>query len=100
AGVAARSVAGSHVRPLDPLAAVVMTVLCLSWGLNQVAIKLAIHEIPPLLQALVRSLGAGVIVFVWMRWRRLPIFASDGSLGAGLLCGLFFALEFVCIYHA
>jgi len=90
----------SHTRPLDPLAAALVTVLCLSWGLNQVAIKLAIHEIPPLLQALVRSLGAGAIVFAWMRWRNLPVLARDGSLPAGLFCGLLFALEFVCIYHA
>jgi len=90
----------SQTRPLDPLAAVLMVVLCLSWGVNQVAIKLAIHDIPPLLQALVRSLGAGIIVFAWMSWRNLPVFARDGSLKAGLWCGVFFALEFVCIYHA
>jgi drug/metabolite transporter (DMT)-like permease len=90
----------SHTRPLDPVAAALVTVLCLSWGLNQVAIKLAIHDIPPLLQALVRSLGAGMIIFAWMRWRNLPVFARDGSLPSGLLCGLFFGLEFVCIYHA
>ena len=32
--------------------------LCSGWGLNQVAVKLALPEIPPLIQATVRSIGA------------------------------------------
>lgn len=59
-------------RPLDAAAAAVMTVLCLSWGLNQVAMKLAMPEIPPLIQATTRSLGALAIIVGWMRWRGLP----------------------------
>ena len=51
-----------HTRPLDALAAGVVVMLCLSWGFNQVAVKLAIHDIPPLIQAAVRSLGAMLIV--------------------------------------
>ena len=37
-------------RPLDAVATALMVVLCLSWGLNQVAIKLALPEIPPMTQ--------------------------------------------------
>jgi len=33
-------------RPLDSVAIVVTVVLCVSWGVNQVAVKLAIPEIP------------------------------------------------------
>ena len=49
-------------RPLDALAAAVVVMLCLSWGLNQVAIKLTLPDIPPLIQATVRSLGALAVV--------------------------------------
>ena len=44
----ASSTSSSHhvTRPLDPLAAAIVVVLCLSWGVNQVATKLAIHDIP------------------------------------------------------
>ena len=42
-------------RPLDAMAAAIVVVLCLSWGFNQVATKLAMHDIPPLLQATIRS---------------------------------------------
>jgi len=52
-----------HVtRPLDAIATSIVVVLCLSWGFNQVAAKLAIHEIPPMIQASVRSFGAALIV--------------------------------------
>ena len=33
-------------RPLDALAIAVTVGLCLTWGFNQVAIKLAMHDIP------------------------------------------------------
>jgi len=47
------SSASSHhvTRPLDAAAIAVMLVLCLSWGFNQVSVKIAIHEIPPMTQA-------------------------------------------------
>ena len=45
----------SASRPLDGVATVLVIALCLSWGFNQVAIKLALPEIPPLIQAAFRS---------------------------------------------
>ena len=85
-------------RPLDPLAAVAMVVLCASWGLNQVAIKLALPEIPPFTQAALRSLGALPVVLAIARLRNVPITKSDGTLVAGLAAGALFALEFIFIY--
>ena len=38
-------------RPLDAVAALIMLGLTLSWGLNQVSVKLALPEIPPVVQA-------------------------------------------------
>lgn len=49
----------SATRPLDMAAAATVVLLCLSWGLNQVAVKLALPDIPPLMQASIRSAGAG-----------------------------------------
>ena len=45
-------------RPLDAVATGLMIILCLSWGLNQVAIKFALADIPPFIQGALRSLGA------------------------------------------
>ncbi len=86
-------------RPLDALAASVVVVLCLSWGFNQVATKLAIHDIPPLVQAAIRSAGATLIIVAWCWARGLPLFKRDGTLVAGLIVGLCFSVEFTLIYQ-
>lgn len=85
-------------RPLDALATLVVIGLCLSWGFNQVSVKLAIHDIPPLTQATIRSIVAGAIVWAWMWFRGLPLFARDATLWPGIACGVLFALEFVLMY--
>jgi drug/metabolite transporter (DMT)-like permease len=88
----------SHARPLDAFAVAMVLMLCLSWGFNQVSVKLSLPDIPPFLQGAIRSVGAGMIVAAWMRVRGVPIFARDGSLPAGLLAGALFGLEFLLIY--
>src|SRR5664280_3912895 len=94
------SPASHHVtRPLDALAAAIVVVLCLSWGFNQVATKLAIHDIPPLTQATIRSVVAALIVAGWCRLRGIPLLTCDGTLAAGIVAGLFFAIEFILIYQ-
>jgi drug/metabolite transporter (DMT)-like permease len=86
-------------RPLDATAIAVTIGLCLCWGFNNVAIKLAIHDIPPLIQSSSRSLIAALLVGVWTRARGIPLFKRDGTLGAGILAGALFALEFFLIYR-
>ena len=86
-------------RPLDATAIAVTIGLCLSWGFNNVAIKLAIHDIPPLIQSSARSLVAAVLVGAWTQARGIPLFKRDGTLGAGVLAGVLFALEFLLIYR-
>jgi len=89
-----------HVtRPLDPLAAAIAIVLCLSWGFNQVAVKLAIHDIPPLTQSAIRSFAAALIIAAWCRLRGIPLLARDGTLLPGLAAGLFFGIEFIFIFQ-
>ena len=86
-------------RPLSPGAVALMLMLCLSWGFNQVAVKLALPDIPPMLQALIRSAGALPVLMLIARLRSVKVFASDRTLGPGLLAGLLFGLEFVLIYR-
>lgn len=83
---------------LDPLAVAIVLVCCVLWGINQVVAKIALAEVPPLLQAALRSGGAALLVLGWARWRRLPLFARDRTLPAGLLAGALFGLEFACIF--
>ena len=86
-------------RPLDAVAAAIVVVLCLSWGFNQVAVKLAIHDIPPLLQGAIRSAVATLLVAFWCRLRGIPMLARDGTLLPGLAAGFAFGIEFLCIYQ-
>jgi drug/metabolite transporter (DMT)-like permease len=97
--MSAPSATHHHTRPLDALAASIVVVLCLSWGFNQVATKLAIHDIPPLVQAAIRSIGAALIVALWCKARGVPLLVRDGTLVAGLIVGLCFSAEFTLIYQ-
>jgi drug/metabolite transporter (DMT)-like permease len=89
----------SSGRPLDATAILLMLMLCISWGFNQIAVKLAIHEIPPFLQGTIRSVGAMVVILIVAGVRGIPLFRRDHSLRAGVCCGLLFGIEFVLIYR-
>jgi drug/metabolite transporter (DMT)-like permease len=85
-------------RPLDPFAVAIVVALCLTWGFNQVAVKIALHDIPPFLQSTVRSVIAVVLVSIWIGIRGIPLFHRDGTLPAGMAVGLLFALEFLLLF--
>jgi drug/metabolite transporter (DMT)-like permease len=86
-------------RPLSPGAVALMLMLCLSWGFNQIAVKLALPDIPPMLQALIRSVGALPVLLLIAKLRGVKIFQRDGTLGAGLFAGVLFGVEFVLIFR-
>ena len=85
-------------QTLDVSAMALLVVLCSSWALQQIAIKVAIQGVSPILQAGIRSVGAAVLVWMWMTMRREPIMERDGTLWWGVAAGLLFAGEFVLIY--
>ena len=83
---------------LDFTAMALLVVLCASWGLQQVAIKVAIRGVPPLLQSGIRSVGATIFILLWMTVRRESFLEKDGTLYWGIAAGLLFAAEFILIY--
>ena len=83
---------------LDYTAMAMLVMLCISWGLQQVAIKVAIRGVPPLLQSGIRSVGATIFIWLWMTVRRDPLLERDGTLWWGIAAGLLFAAEFILIY--
>jgi len=83
---------------LDATAVACLLLCCALWGLNQVAIKAAMHEVPPLVQLSLRSAIAAVLLLGWMRYRKVRFSLSDGTLGPGLLAGTLFAIEFALIF--
>ena len=83
---------------LDAVAISLLLGCCIFWGLQQVLIKATLAEIPPMFQASLRLWGATALLWLWCIWRKVPLFARDASLKAGLLAGSLFAAEFACIY--
>lgn len=83
---------------LDSLAVTLLVVCCAFWGFQQILIKFAVAEVPPLWQASLRFWGATLLLWLWCRARGVPLFERDGTLKAGLLAGVLFAGEFAFIY--
>jgi drug/metabolite transporter (DMT)-like permease len=86
-------------RPLSPGAIALMLMLCFSWGFNQIAVKLALPDIPPILQAAIRSVAALPVLLIIGWLRGVKFFERDGTLAAGLFAGLLFGFEFVLIFR-
>ena len=87
---------------LDLFAMVCLVGCAALWGLNQTATKVALAEIPPLLQAGVRSLCAAVLLAGWIIYKKLDLAPGEGHWAytwrGGLLTGSLFAAEFACIF--
>jgi drug/metabolite transporter (DMT)-like permease len=83
---------------LDALAVVSLVGCCFLWGLNQVAAKAALPEVPALWQAALRSGGAALLVWLWAQARGIALFERDRTLPGGLVAGALFAAEFFCIF--
>lgn len=86
-------------RALSPGAIALMLMLCVSWGFNQIAVKLVLPDVPPMLQALSRSAGALPVLLLIGWFRGVKFFERDGTLRAGLVNGTIFGVEFVLIYQ-
>ncbi len=90
---------------LDALAVGVMLLLCALWGVQQVASKVALTQgMPPLMQALLRSMVAAPLLVGWLAFRQgrpglAALFARDGTLWPGLLTAALFGLEFVLLFR-
>lgn len=83
---------------LDTLSISLLLACCLFWGFQQVLVKATLAEVPPVFQASIRFAGATLLLWVWCAWRGVKLFSADGTLGAGLLAGGLFAVEFACLY--
>jgi drug/metabolite transporter (DMT)-like permease len=84
-------------KPIDGFAATVMVVLCLAWGLQQVAIKAVIADVSPMLQVAVRCGIAALLVWVFSRLVARERWLPGIALRSGLVAGILFALEFLFI---
>jgi len=88
----------NDARTLPPTSMAIQLLLCLIWGLGQVATKVGNSGISPIWQAALRSIGATLLLLGWMAWRRIPLGTRSETLLPGLVVGVLFALEFVLLF--
>jgi len=84
-------------RPADAFLAGTMLLLCAIWGAQQVVIKAAAPDIPPLVQVALRSGLSALLVAVTLRLRGEGLARRGGTLAPGLLAGALFAAEFLFV---
>lgn len=83
---------------LDGFAALLMLGLTMTWGFNQVAIKIGNTGFNPLAVAVFRSALGGLLVAAWCRYKGIALFAPDRTLVPGLIAGVLFGAEFALIF--
>src|SRR5690606_9588095 len=83
---------------LDSLALTLLVLCCALWGFQQILITFALTDVPPMWQSGMRFWGAARRLGLWCGARGVPLFQRDGTLMGGLLAGLLFSAEFLCIY--
>ncbi len=83
---------------IDAAASAIMVGLTLSWGLNYVAAKMSYTGFDPVFLSLARAVIGGLLVYGWCRWRGIVLFDRDGTLVAGAVVGVLFAVEFLFLY--
>ncbi len=83
---------------LDLTAILLIVGCCAVWGLNQVVVKVTLPQVPPLLQAGLRSLIAALLVWAFAAWRGIPLFGRDDTRWPGFWAGTLFAGEFIVLY--
>lgn len=85
---------------IDLFGAVALTGFALLLAFNQVVIKVTNGGFQPVFFAGVRSAGAVLCIWLWLRWRGIPLRFEPGTRLAGLAIGCVFAFEFLCLFVA
>jgi len=70
------------------------------WGSTFFAIRVGVHEVPPLLLAAMRFFVSGIVMYVWLllRGEQSPTLREWGS--ASMLATLIFVLDYGCLFWA
>lgn len=81
-------------KSLDGKAVGLMVFFCLILGLQQIAIKAAAFDMPPVLQMAVRSGMGALVIGAYLRSKGLGLLPGNGKWLAGLAAGVLFTMEY------
>ena len=79
-------------------AVLLMLLLCCVWGGNMAARKIGSKWLAPAFGAAVRSTVAAFLLYLWMRYKRVPLFPNRSLTIHGIIAGLLFGVEFGFIF--
>jgi len=85
---------------MDRFGAGALVTIFLILAVNQVVIKLTNQGLQPVFAASLRSVGAVFVIGAWMWARGVRLDFARGIVGPGILAGLIFAAEFICLFVA
>ena len=85
---------------VDAAGAALLTGFATLLAFNQVVIKVSAGGFGPVYMAGLRSLGAGMVILVWMWARGVALSTPREARFGGVLVGVLFGLEFMAIYSA
>lgn len=83
---------------LDTKAVLVILTLTLLWGMNYTAIKYSNQGVSPVFASFLRSVVASICGTIYCLREGQKLIHTDRMLFHGVMVGLLFGLEFVCIY--
>ncbi len=85
---------------IDPTGAVILILIMMTLGLNQVAVKVVNDGMAPVFQAGLRSLAAVPVILAYCMWLKTPISTTPNILIPGIITGIIFGLEFALLFQA
>lgn len=85
---------------MDAFGAAALIAFALHLAFNQVVIKVTAGGFGPIFAAGLRSAGAVLVLLLWMRLRGISLTIPAAAIKPGIIAGLLFALEFMCLFSA
>ena len=79
---------------------IAFSIIYFVWGSTFLAIRIGVHEVPPLLLAAMRFLAAGLVLFFWTLLRREHLPRVREWLSAFLLALLIFVFDYGALFWA
>ena len=70
------------------------------WGSTFFAIRVGVHEVPPLMLAAMRFFAAGIVMYAWLLFRGEPSPTLREWGSASMLATLIFLLDYGCLFWA
>jgi drug/metabolite transporter (DMT)-like permease len=87
-------------RPSTVKVLLAFAIIYFVWGSTFLAIRVGVHEVPPLLLAGMRFFVAGIVLYTWMRMRGTPSPTAREWRGATLLAALIFVCDYGLLFWA